>query len=372
MGRNSYPLNRIYISKQNLIDNYNYLTSLNPGVKISPVLKSNAYGHGIEIVGKILDSRLRGNDEGSGNDGSGLFSVDSLYEAYQLKKSGVKSEILIMGYVSPQSLKIKKFPFQYAVFDLEQARVINEHQKGAKVHLFVDTGMNREGIRMEFLPTFLEKIKQFKNLKIAGLMSHLAVSGNPEAQTTKTQIQNFKKAKDQVLSAGFTPKWFHLGGSFALINQLAKDSNLIRCGRAIYGLGPSNLKPTLKLTTKLIQIKKLKKGESVGYSDTFVSKKDMIIGILPTGYSEGVDRRLSNKGTVLLNGINCQIIGLISMNVTTIDLTDVLNPEIGQEVTIFSDQKTAKNSFEESAKLLETVPHELLVHLIPQTRREVV
>src|SRR5581483_5638239 len=138
LKRKSYPLNKIYLSQKNLFHNYKYLTSLDPKIQIAPVLKSNAYGHGIELMGQVLD-RV----------GVPFLCVDSLFEAYQLKKVGVKTPILIMGYMDPQSLMIKHLPFSYAVYDLALAKAINDYQKGAEVHIFVDTGMHREGVGIE-------------------------------------------------------------------------------------------------------------------------------------------------------------------------------------------------------------------------------
>lgn len=368
LGRESYPLNKIYISKQRLVDNYKYLSSLNPNVKIAPVLKSNAYGHGIELVGKTLDTLA---SQGLALQPPPFFCVDSLFEAYRLQKAGVKSQILIMGHIDPRSLKGKKFPFHFAVFDIAQAEAINQYQKSSPIHLFIDTGMHREGIRIEHLDALLNRLI---HLNVVGLMSHLASSDDPKSEISKLQITNFKKAKLLCLEKGLNIKWFHLGGSMAVINNLADECNLIRAGKALYGAGdfPKQIKPALKLTTKIAQINLVKKGEKVGYSGTYKAPKDMNIGILPLGYNDGVDRRLSNKGVVTINKAECPIIGMISMNVTTIDLTGVKKPFLGQKVVVFSDNPKDKNSIQNAAKSCQTIPHDLLVHLNSATRRELV
>ena len=180
--RKSYPLNRITIFKDNLISNYNYLSNLNSSVKIAPVLKSNAYGHGLVEIGKIVD-KLK----------APFLCVDSLYEAYKLKKAGIKTPILIMGFIDSQNLKIKSLPFSYAVWDLELAKVINSHQKGARVHIFVDTGMHREGVLVGELADFVAKLKKFENIKIEGLMSHFA-NAHLDNSLTRLQLLNFQKA----------------------------------------------------------------------------------------------------------------------------------------------------------------------------------
>lgn len=389
----SYPLNKIYISRDNLISNYDYLSGIEAGVSVAPVLKSNAYGHGIEIVAKILDRKKLP-----------FICVDSLYEAIQLKKAGIKSEILIMGYIDPESLKGKKLPFSYTVFDFDQLAAINSYQPGAKIHLFFDTGMHREGFDVRDLRMISRRLKLFSNVVIDGVMSHLAVADKPTDLITIQQLNNFKAAKLMIFQQGYHPRWFHLGGSLGILNGLTGECNVMRAGIALYGYPSSlmrensKLRPVLKMTSKIAQWKYIKKGEYVGYSKGFQSKKDLIIAILPIGYNDGVDRRLSNLGQVfckpvglddfgdkrskvydkLPHRISCSIIGEISMNITTIDLTEAKKelgekmPAVGDEIEIFSDDPLFPNSIEAASRLCQTTPYELLVHLNPTTKREIV
>lgn len=362
-------LNRIEISRDDLIQNYRYLSSLNRKIKIAPVLKSNAYGHGAVLVAKILD-----------NIGTPFICVDSLYEAYELYKAKIKTPILIMGYTDPQNFKVKKLPFSYAVFDLETARVLNKYQPNCGIHIFADTGMNREGISLYELPQFLTHLKQFKNLKIEGLMSHLAMAEKPHDSLTKKQVNNFPYVQQIVRKAGFKPKWIHISNSSGLLNlpyvsiqHKPVVGNLARVGLALYGISDNpNLKPVLALKSKIIQIKRLQKGDRVGYGGTYKAKKDVLLGVLPIGYCDGVDRRLSNKGSVLINGIVCPIIGRVSMNITTVDITKAVDPQVGQEVFVYSNNRTDKNSIENAAKICHTIPYDLLVHLTASTRRVIV
>lgn len=379
------PLNLISISKQRLIENYQELSKIDPKIEIAPVLKSNAYGHGIRLIGDILDKV-----------GAPFLCVDSLYEAFQLQKTSApwrsKTPILIMGYIHPDSLKVKKLPFSFAVYDLEHAHALNEYQKVAKLHIFVDSGMHREGVGMEELPKFLEKLKKLNNIEIEGLMSHLADPANPKSVLTKLQLKNFQRAiriyqQFSLTTPGWKADiWFHLGGSYGLLNGLTEGCNLMRVGRALYGIsdqgeGPrvkgkdlpgSFLKPVLRHTSTIVQIKKIKKGDKVGYNGSFVAGKDMTIGILPLGYNDGVDRRLSNTGVVTVDGIVCPIIGLISMNITTIDLSGINKPFIGQEVVVFSDNTKDPSSVVNASKKGEILPHEMLIHIAESTKRVVV
>lgn len=360
-------LNRLEISQQDLTENYKYLSSLNENLKVAPVIKSNAYGHGIALIAKVLD-----------NVNAPFFCVDSLYEAYEIYKSNIKTAVLVMGYTNPQNLKVKKVPFKFAVYDLETAKVLNEYQKGCSVHIFIDTALNREGIKIFELTEFLNKLKKLKNIQIEGLMSHFASTLSDQDPLFKRQLDNFKKALNIFKEEGIALKWIHIGASGALINQkirkeVAKISNLTRAGLILYGsaLDPK-LKPVAKLISTLSQIKEVNKGETVGYSGTFTSKKDMLIGILPVGYQDGVDRRLSNIGQVLIGGTSCKIVGKVSMNITAVDLSKVKNPKVGQEVVIYSNNLKDKNSIINCAKLCQTDPYEMLIHLNPSIRRIIV
>lgn len=366
LNRQYIPLNKIEINKKALISNYRYLTSINKNIKIAPVLKSNAYGHGLIQIAKILDEV-----------NVAMLCVDSLYEAYELLKAGIKTEILIMGYIHPQSLKVKKLPFSYAVFSQKQLEVINNYQKGAKVHIKIDTGMHRLGVPQDQLKDFVGKLKVYKNLKVDGIMSHLAYQEDPENKLSKQQLSYFQKARNLFEKEGFSPSWFHLSASEYFLKldkkNMSKIGNLIRAGLSLYGIDTSQkhskLKPVLKVASQIVQIKKLKKGEKVGYSGTFEAEKDMEIGILPIGYNDGVDRRLSNIGTVKIRNKDCRIIGLVSMNITAIDLSAVKNPKVGETVTIFSQSPSDPNSVQNSALLCTTIPYELLIHLSPTSIR---
>lgn len=360
-------LNRIELSENNLIHNYLYLKSLIQEVAIAPVLKSNAYGHGLIEIAKILDHL-----------NAPFFCVDSLYEAYELIKAGIKTPVLIMGYTNPDNLKVKKLPFSYTVYDLDTAQVLNKFQPGSEIHLKIDTGMSRLGIRLEDLENFLTELKKLPHLKVEGLMSHLA--STQDNTLLQKQIENFKKAQEILKKFNFHPKWQHLSASSGLLNPKARDailkiSNLARPGLALYGISDSDnsqLKPVLKLTSHLAQIKTLGKGDRVGYDGTYVTAKDTVVGILPIGYYDGVDRRLSNNGAVTIGGIKCPIIGRVSMNITAVDISKVKKPSINQEVIIYSDDPQDVNSVKNSADNCQTIPYDLLVHLASSTKRVIV
>jgi alanine racemase len=367
LKRKYRTLNIIEISNSALVYNYQYLSESSE-LKISPCLKSNAYGHGISIIGKIVDEL-----------NPPFICVDSLYEAYELSKAKVKSHILIMGYVSPISLQTKKLPYSFTVFNRETVDALNKHQPHAAIHIFVDTGMYREGIRIEELSEFIQYVQKHTKLKIEGLMSHFAMSDKYNDPLTKKQITSFGIAQKIVKDMGISVKWVHIANSCGVLNYKyykGKLGNIARVGKAFYGYDPeklsNRLKPALVLKTQIAQIKKLKKGEKVGYDFTYTASGDTTIAVLPIGYNDGVERNLSNIGVVTIKGKEYPIIGRVSMNITTIDVGEIKNLEIGDEVTVYSNNPVMNNSIDKAANSAKKITHELLVHLNPSTKRIVV
>ncbi len=366
--RRYHHLNKITISKEAILHNHQLLQKLQPNSKICPVLKSNAYGHGLKLVAPIFDSL-----------NCPFLIVDSLYEAYELYKLKLKTPILIMGYTNPINFSVKKLPFHIAVFDLETAKVLNKYQPHCPIHIFVDTGMNREGVSLDELPKFLANLKDLKNLQVEGLCSHFADAESENLDFTKLQIENYKRGLEIVQSFGFNPKWRHISASAGGTKIKDDIFNMARVGILHYGVTSSeeiglkeSFKPALEFSSTLAQIKPIKKGNFVGYGCTYKAEKDMVLGLLPAGYYEGVDRRLSNKGFVKIKNTLCPIIGRVSMNMTTIDISQVKDPKIGDKVIIFSADPQDKNSVVNSAKIAQTIPYDLMVHLAESVRRELI
>lgn len=370
-GKKYRHLNKILINQTTLRYNHEVLQDFHPEAKIVPVLKSNAYGHGLKVVAPIFDSL-----------NPTFLTVDSLYEAYELAKLKVKSQVLILGYTHPDNFSVKQLPFHITVFDLKVARSLNKYQRNCKVHIFVDTGMSREGIPLNELKNFIQEIKKMTNLHVLGLASHFADADNPRDDSfTQKQLANYKKALHILEEEGISPEYRHISASGGAFKVKDGTFNMIRAGLASYGINPLatsdpshdklDLKPVLRFSSTLAQIKTVSKGDRIGYNGTFTTKESMKIGLLPLGYYEGVDRRLSNKGSVLVNRTVCPILGRVSMNMTTIDISNVKSPKVGDEVTIYSDGQSDANNLVNVAKTAGTIPYELLVHLAESIRREV-
>jgi len=364
-------LNNVEINASALYANHVILKKLQPDWAICPVLKSNAYGHGIKELAPLFD---RFNEP--------FLVVDSLYEAYELYKRKVHTPILILGYTFLQNYKVKRLPFHFSLFDLETARLLSKYQPGCSVHIFVDTGMHREGIEMRELLSFINKIKSL-NIHIVGLASHFSDADNPVSQdNTNKQIACYKEALSLLRKAGIDPQWRHISASGGAFKIKDATFNMMRAGIASYGVSPLNecdnddknviLHPVLALKTQIAQIKMIPAGANVGYGGTYIAPTKKKIAILPMGYYEGVNRKLSNKGVVQVRGVDCPIIGNISMNITTIDISHIPQVVVGDEVVVFSSDPSRKNSIRNTAKIIDMLPYELLVKLAESIHRKVI
>lgn len=361
--RNYNPLNTVEISGKKLIKNYKYLSSF--GLKIAPVLKSNAYGHGLVHVARVLDSLA-----------APFFCVDSLFEAYELYNAKITTPILVMGYVSPESLATKTLPFSFVLYTREQLCVFQKYQPNSKIHIFADTGMHREGFLPEELDDLVLEIKKTK-LCVDGIMSHFAESEKPKKNLTKRQVEKFQQAVNAITKT-FSPKYIHIANSSGILKSgdYTFLGNTARSGIALYGIDPlfgnSRLKPVLELKTKIAQIKIVKKDEYIGYNFTYREKKDIKIAILPIGFNDGLDRKLSNKGVVTVKGKLCPIIGRVSMNITVVDVSNIDKLNVEDDVTVYSSKGEDVNSIEKSSKITHLTPYEVLVNLDASTKRVIV
>jgi len=368
-------LNLIEVSQKALTNNFNYFQKNNPGQKITPVVKSNAYGHGLTLVAQFIDNHLK----------VPFITVDSLYEAYELRKAGIKTKPLLIGYTNPENFKIGPLiDYCLPVYDLVSARIIAQFQPRAEVHLKIDSGMNRLGIQLQQARQLARKLKKINNLKITGIYSHLSQSAELNKVFTQKQVGTFKEAIKIFEQEGYNFRWKHVSATSGTKIVNDKDFNLIRLGLGFYGLSPfpinsaettilnKNLTPALKLTSHLAAIKTVPAGAEIGYGGTLVTKRKTKLGILPLGYYEGIDRRLSNQGVVEVNNTLCPIIGRVCMNLTIIDLTDAGETKIGNPVVVYSNKTDRPNSLVNLADQANTIPYALLVNLAESIRRQLV
>ena len=369
-------LNQININSSALTDNYHYFQKLNPSCGICPVLKSNAYGHGLLPIAHLVDTKLK----------SPYIMVDSLYEAYELLKQKIKTPILIMGYTDPQNYSIwKKLPFTFTVYDIDSLQALNKHQPKAKVHLKLDTGMCRLGIQKQNLTQFISVLKTCKNLQIEGIYSHFSQADDPKKITfTNNQVKLFKKMVSTFEKNGYTFKYKHISATSGATIIHDPYFNLIRLGLGFYGYSPfgphtaagriqrSILKPALTFTSRLALIKQIHSGNQVSYGGTYTAKQDERIGILTAGYFEGIPRELSNQTSFLLQNTKCPLVGNIAMNMTTIKIPRTINVQIGDKVTVISPDLNSPCSIYKLASILQTIPYTLLTGLHSSIKRNLI
>lgn len=356
----------IYINKSAILDNLSAYRQAYPELEFAPVLKSNAYGHSLVTVARILDSQSLP-----------FLIVDSYYEARLLRDNNIQTPILIIGYVEPQIiLKSRLARLSFCITSLEQLQQIAGSSRKLNLHLKIDTGMHRQGVLISQLEQVIQILKDNSNLNLEGISSHLSDADHIESKSVSKQLKNWAKARDTILQNFPNITYSHISATAGVLHTDENIHNLARLGLGLYGISLADnpkikLKPSLFMQTIISGVKNISKGDTVGYNDTFVAPRDMLIATIPAGYAEGIDRRLSNKGQVEVNGILCPIIGRVSMNITTIDVSDVPAVKLGDTVTIISDDNKSPISISNIAKTCQTIPYEILVHLPAHLRRSI-
>lgn len=365
-------LNVIELDSERLLSNLE-LFHRYTGDKIIPVLKSNAYGHGIKQVAKILD--------GSNHE---IVAVDSYYEANEILKNTRSLKILVLGLVPPNNLRLLNTKrISYVAQTIEDIQAFARLRRHIQIHLELNTGMNRLGILPSEVDDYLAELKKHKNLELEGIMTHLADADSKKTSFTNYQVNLFDSSVKHILESGFHPRYIHIAQTAGSLKIKSRYSNAVRVGIGTYGINPldkkdpvwsklADLQPVLELKSTIVKVIDLDKGDKVSYSLTFAAKKKMRIGILPLGYYEALPRVLSNSAHLTtLSGDKLPVVGRICMNHTMIDLTDT-NLSTGDQVIVISKNPSAPNSVEGIRKNHQVFPYELLCKLSSITRRQIV
>lgn len=363
------PLVEITVSKERLLENLRFFQKNNPKTGIAPVLKSNAYGHGLIPVAKIVD-----------RENIPFIIVDSYHEALVFRNEGVRSKILIIGYTPLDNiLKQKLKNTAFTIVSLEQLQEISKNLKRpARFHLKIDTGMHRQGLVPESVNYALPLIRNNPSIIVEGICSHLADADGRQSEFTKGQIKTWNEVAKRFKKEFPDILYFHLSATGGASYSKEITANVLRLGIGLYGIDPSedtrinNLKPALEMKSVISGTKTIEKGEQVGYGITFEAPKQMRIATIPVGYFEGVNRGLSNKGFVKVGETFCPIIGRVSMNITTIDVTEVPEAKINTPITVISSNPADKNSVQNIAKTAGTIERDILVHIPQGLRRKVI
>ncbi|KKP38204.1 MAG: alanine racemase, alanine racemase [Candidatus Peregrinibacteria bacterium GW2011_GWF2_33_10] len=341
---------------------------------LAPAVKGNAYGHGLEICAKIMIK--------AGTDFLSVFSVEDLE---RVRKINTKIPILILGYVKLNELKkaITLNP-NFVVWNTETlenlGQIAKEQKKEIFIHLKLETGNHRYGIDPENIDKYLKLFRKYPNLKLAGLASHFAnVEDTTDHSYAEQQLQKFTNFCDLIEQKGFKVKLKHLSNSAAATLWKKAHFNLVRTGILNYGLWPSqevfktiNLKPVMTWKTIISQIREIPENEYIGYGCTYKTTRKTKMAVLPIGYYDGYDRKLSNKGCVLIKGKRAKILGRICMNVTMVDITDIKNVKLEDEAVLLGKQGTDEIPAEEMASWANTINYEITTRINERIRRIVV
>ena len=350
--------------------NYNVVKSMiNPKSKIMCVVKADAYGHGAKRLSKEF-SKL----------GADWFAVSNLEEAMQIRKAGVNKPILILGYtpvnmvqvLSDNNISQAAISEDYAKKLSLRAEKIN---KKIKVHIKLDTGMNRIGIldqndiQRKNAVKSIENILNMSGLIVEGLFTHFAVAdeGIDGEDYTRMQYDNFKCVISDLKEKGIKIPLCHCCNSAAIIDYPDMDMNMVRPGIILYGLLPSNklksklrLKPVMQLKSTVSLVKEIDAGVKISYGGNFISDKKMKIATVPIGYADGYPRYMSGKGEMIVKGKRAKIVGRICMDQLMLDVTDIDGVNQGDIVTVLGGEKESRISANDIADINNTINYEII------------
>ena len=337
-----------------------------PVARVMAVVKANAYGHGAVACARRLVS-----------EGADWFGVALPEEGIELRSAGITQPVLCLGGFWPgQAAACIQYRLTPVVYRLDMFEALNQAALNAgvvaDVHFKVDTGMGRLGIRFDELSEFVAALERFRNVRIDGIMSHLAAADDASCQPlTRDQIQRFEDAVVVFRDHGYRPTYLHLANSAGVYGHRDAWGNMIRPGGVLYGLWRDVLPPTtndpellpvMSLHTRISLLKWVPPGETIGYGCTFEASRRSLIATLPVGYHDGYMRGLSNRAHVIVRGMYAPVVGRVSMDLTLIDVTNVSGVEVDDQVTLLGwDRQNAELKIvaEDLARIVGTLSYEV-------------
>lgn len=334
---------------------------LAPSIQIMAVVKANAYGHGAIHVSKAVLSA-----------GAHALGVALPEEGMELREAGLHAPIFVFSLALPEQARIFiEYNLIPTICHLETARAFAELGKRNNslmpVMVKVDTGMGRIGLRPEETINFIKQIADLPGLKVQGVYTHLAKADSFDKTYTHYQINQFQETLRQIKAAGIKLSWISAANSAAILELEEAHFNLVRPGIILYGLPPSSeIKPRVKLLpamqfkTKIVFIKEVPAGTSIGYGGTYITPQRTFIATLPVGYADGYSRHLSNKAHVLIGGKRRKVVGTVCMDQVMVDVGPAGDVHIGEEVVLFGRQGEEEITVTELADLAGTINYELV------------
>ena len=342
--------------------------------KVLCIVKGNGYGHGGPQVAKALEKF-----------GADWFGVTCTEEGIAVRKAGVKGPVLILtSFVAGEEPHLLKHDLTPVLHRCEQLAVLNRaaaryaKRKPVPFHLKIDSGMNRLGISPESVDCFAGELAKCKHLKLGGVFTHFASSGvfldTVAGRQTPEQEETFYAALERLKKLGIDPGIVHLANSAAIASRPETWADMVRPGAILYGYHPGYdptelreeserklpLKPVMSLRSRIINLRDVPAGQGVGYDSTFVTSRPSKIAVLAAGYGDGIHRSLGNKGKVLVRGTLAPIVGIVSMDVTMVDVTDVPDVSLGDVATIYGTDGDDVVLANRVARTIGTVTSDLL------------
>ena len=351
--------------------------SRRPVPQVIAVVKANAYGHGAERVALALEAA-----------GAGLLACADIEEGIVLRRAGVRAPILVFGALSVSDLDgVFEFSLTPTISSPAAARAVQaaaaKHSKTLGYHLKIDTGMNRLGFRHDNLRRTLPELLGSPNLRLEAIFTHFATADDPERTFFNDQREHFETALKTVKElrgrAGRARPLIHAANSAATLRDSRVWYDLVRPGLLLYGIVPPPmattipLTPVMSLTSRVVAVKGLRPGEGVGYGLRFHADKPVTTAVIPAGYADGIDLRVSGRCHVLIRGRRVPIVGAVSMDMMTVDVTGLDDVSPGDEVVIIGRQGNEswqQIDAREMAAAIGTIPYEVVCRIGARIERQ--
>lgn len=324
---------------------------VSPDTTIMPIMKANAYG-------TYLNTRLDVINEFE------IIALATVDEGVALRKLGYKKDLFILN--QPATTEIEKIVENDLIIGVSSKEFIEEvksQKEQVRVHLEIETGMGRTGVKLEEIEDFIKETQEASNIKIEGIYSHLS-SADMDEEYTREQLRIFEQAIKQVKAIVKDIKYMHISASNGIINYPEAHYNLVRPGMIMYGYESGegikekiSLKPVTKLKSKITFLKTVEEGTSISYSRTFITKRKSKIATIPIGYADGMRRNLSNSGYVVIHDKKVPIIGKICMDSFMVDVTEIEDVKVGDEVLIWDNEII---TLDEIAHNMDTINYEIM------------
>jgi len=339
------------------------LESVGAGVKVMGVVKADAYGHGAVECARRLAS-----------EGAEWFGVASPEEAFELRRAGLAQNILSFGgFWDGQAFECLRQRVTPVVYRLDMAEALDAAAREAgfvaDVHVKIDTGMGRLGIRYDEAAEFASKLREFARVRVDGLMTHFAAADEPRRDCfTQEQLRHFRDAVAAFRERGHAPAYEHAANSAATFAHPETRGNMVRPGGILYGLWRDILppladapefRPVMSVCTRITLLKRVHAGETLGYGCTFEAAREMTVATVAVGYADGYTRALSNRGRVVVRGRLAPVVGRVSMDLTLVDVTDVPGVETGDRVTVLGVDGDLSVPVEDIAQTAGTLSYEI-------------